>query len=368
MRMKIIYKRLLCIGLVFACLFATGCKKNEEVAESANEPIPEVLLITDYGTITDGSFNQAIWKGIDAFSKETEVVCAYSTPVDTDKESYIQAIENGVNKGAQIIICPGYMLEEPLYEAQKKYPNTKFVLIDGEPHNSDYSETGATENTIAIEFAEEQAGFLAGYSAVRDGYFNLGFIGGIAEDPVIRYGYGFVQGADYAAIEMGVVVKIRYTYANTFEDAALVETIASTWFEDDTEAIFACGGSIGRGVMKAAEKFDKKVIGVDSDQSNESPTVITSAIKGLDAAVYNALKDYKDGSFTGGYLKILDASAKGVGLPMNTSRFRRFDQDDYNRIYTRLADGKIEPYKGTDIGTTQELILVNTNVTYILSE
>lgn len=366
---KLLYKNISCL-LVFILLFGLcGCKKDEAAeTEQKEQPKPEVLLITDYGTIYDGSFNQQIWKGIDAFSKESEVACAYSSPTDVDKESYLKAISNGVNAGAKVIICPGYMLEEAVYEAQNKYPDIKFILIDGEPHNEDYSETGASENTLSIEFAEEQAGFLAGYSAVRDGYFNIGFIGGIAEDPVIRYGYGFVQGADYAAIEMGVVVQVRYTYANTFEDEAVVETIASTWFEDNTEIIFACGGSIGKGVMKSAEKFNKKVIGVDADQSGESATVVTSATKSLDSAVYNALNDYKNGSFTGGYTKILSAAESGVGLPMNKSRFERFDDDDYKRIYARLADGKIEPYKGTDIGTTQELILVNTNVTYIVAE
>lgn len=354
--------------IISILLSFAGCGDEEESSVVENTPAAEVLLITDYGTVNDGSFNQEIWRGIESFKQETGITCEYVSPVDTDKKSYMKEIENGIKNGAKIIICPGYLLETTVFEAQNKYSDTKFILIDGEPHNDDYTETGATENTISIKFAEEQAGFLAGYAAVRDGYRNLGFIGGIAEDPVIRFGYGFVQGADYAAIEMGVNVHVRYIYANTFEDDPQVEAIATTWFSDDTEAIFACGGSIGRGVMKSAEKYGKKVIGVDADQSGASNTVLTSAVKDLSGSVYNILKSYQNGTFNGGYTKVMEASDNGVFLPMNTSRFSSFSQADYDRIYSRMANGNIVPYKGTDIGTTQELTLINTSVMYILTD
>lgn len=345
-----------------------GCNKTENTENVTNDKPVEVLLITDYGTVSDGSFNQGVWEGICNYADDTGTLVDYYRPANTDKDSYLQEIKRGVKNGAKVIVCPGYMLEETVYEAQKSYPEVNFILVDGTPHNADYTDETIEKNVCPVLFAEEQAGFLAGYAAVRDGYTGLGFIGGIAEDPVIRYGYGFVQGADYAAIEMGVEVHVRYTYANTFDDTPLVETTASTWFDDDTQVIFACGGSLGKGVMKAAEEHNGKVIGVDVDQSTDSETVITSAMKSLSGAVYQTLDDYGQGRFGGGVAKIITAADSGVCLPMDTSRFERFTAVDYESVYSRLVDGMINPYNGCDVGTTQELTLINTNVTYIVME
>lgn len=341
-----------------------GCENDDEV-EGVTTPV-EILLVTDYGTINDGSFNQGAWEGMSEFSKKNGALIDCYQPENTDTESYLKAIERGIDNGAKIVVCPGYLLEEAVYKAQKDYPEVNFIILDGQPHNEDYSDQLIGDNTLSILFSEEEAGFLAGYAAVRDGYTNLGFIGGIPADAVIKYGYGFVQGADYAAIEMGVEVKIRYTYANTFDDTGDVELTASTWYEDNTEVIFACGGQLGRAVMRAAEKNNTKVIGVDVDQSVESEVVLTSAIKSLSSAVSGVLEDYYQGKYYGGQAKIFTAKEGGVCLPMDTSRFEKFTQEQYDNIYSRLVDGMIVPYGGTDIGTTQELTMVNTEVTYIV--
>lgn len=353
-------------GLMMALLLA-GCKKDAEAisTDSVDKPV-DVLLITDYGTVNDGSFNEGAWKGISKYAEENNVQYDNYCPVDTTKESYLSEIKRGVKNGAKVIVCPGYMFEEAIYEAQNKYQDVKFILLDGAPHNEDFSDYTIGQNVMSIAFAEEQAGFLAGYAAVRDGYTRLGFMGGAAEDAVIRYGYGFVQGADYAAIEMGESVHIRYTYTNTFYDEPKVETTANTWYQDDTEVIFACGGESGRAVMRAAEKNEKKVIGVDVDQSSESSTVITSAEKALSKAVYEGLCSYGNGTFNGGRTIVFTAKEGGICLPMENSRFVKFDDTTYDSIYSRLVDGGIEPYNQTDIGTTQELTLINTDVSYIV--
>lgn len=362
-------KKFIVVMSVLALLFTmTGCGNEEEVVDSQGDEPVDVLLITDYGTVNDGSFNEAAWSAISMYSNDTGDIVDYYQPASTDKESFLNEVKRGVKNGAKVIVCPGYLLEEAVYDAQFKYPEVKFILIDGEPHNEDYSEKKCADNTVAIVFAEEQAGFLAGYAAVRDGYTCLGFMGGIAEDPVIRYGYGFVQGADYAAIEMGVSVRVRYTYMNTFNDDPIVEKTAQTWFDDDTEIIFACGGALGKGVMRAAEGHEGKVIGVDVDQSTLSETVVTSAMKSVNGAVFAELMNYKNGKFSSGFTKRYSAAESGVKLPMDTSRFDKFLPSDYELVYSRFVDGMIEPYKETNIGTTQELTLVNTNVTYILMD
>lgn len=351
------------VALCGLMLSLSACGKDEKYA---GDEAVDVVLITDYGTINDGSYNQGAWEGIRRYANDTGADIAYYQPEDTDIESFIEQIDRGVNNGAGIIICPGYSFEEVVFVAQSKYPDTKFILLDGKPHNIDGSDDTIGNNVESILFAEEAAGFLAGYSAVRDGYRGLGFMGGVPEDAVIRYGYGFVQGADYAAIEMGVEVHIRYAYMNTYSEEPMVETMAAAWYDDDTEVIFACGGQMGRSVVRAAEKHDGKVIGVDIDQSSESQTIITSAEKSLSDAIYRSLMDYHNGAFSGGYSKVLSAKDSGVCLPMETSRFEKFSQKDYNSIFSRLSDGSIIPYNGTDIGTTQELTLVNTSVTYIV--
>ncbi len=348
-------------ALTLTAISLCGCGEES----SASDGPVDIVLITDYGTIEDNSFNQSAWEGVKQYAEEAGMICENYQPEDTDNESILAQVKRAVGNGAQLIVCPGSMLEVPVFLAQDKYDETGFILVDGVPHNEENSETVIRENVSAITFAEEEAGFLAGYAAVRDGYKGLGFIGGIPIDPVIRYGYGFVQGADYAAIEMGVNVHIRYTYSNTFNDDPAVEDLAGVWFEDDTEVVFACGGSISKSVIRAAENHNGKVIGVDVDESSESETVITSAMKDIRSAVYNCIRSYFGGTFPGGTVSVVNAAKDGVCLPMETSRFEKFDQESYDAIFSHIVYGLIVPYNKTNIATCEELTLINTEVTYI---
>lgn len=347
------------VSVMMSCLCACG-----EEASATDGPV-DIVLITDYGTIDDNSFNQLAWNGVKQYADEAGLVCANYQPEDTDMDSILAQVKRASGNGAKVIVCPGSMLEVPVYMAQDKYDDMSFILVDGVPHNEDKSEILIGQNVSAITFAEEEAGFLAGYAAVRDGYKGLGFVGGIPLDPVIRYGYGFVQGADYAAIEMGVNVHIRYTYSNTFSDDPAVEELAGAWFDDDTEVIFACGGSISKSVIRAAEGHNGKVIGVDVDESAESEVVITSAMKDITSAVYDDIRSYYGGTFPGGSVTNLNAAKNGVCLPMDTSRFEKFDKESYDTIFKHIVDGLIVPYNKTNIATCEELTLINTEVTYI---
>ncbi|MBO4902617.1 MAG: BMP family ABC transporter substrate-binding protein [Lachnospiraceae bacterium] len=339
--------------LVFAMLSA-GCSDKKG----------SVALITDVGTVEDGSYNQGAWEGIVEYCEEAEIPHTFYQPKEALKESYLDSIDEAVKAGAKLIVCPGYLPEEAVFTAQKEYSKVNFILLDGEVHNADYTDMTVKKNVMQIVFAEEQAGFLAGYAAVRDGYTRLGFIGGEPEDAVIRFGYGYVQGADYAAIEMGRQVEIKYTYAGTyFEDAHVVE-MSSEWYTMGTEVIFACGGAMGRSVMMAAEQNGGKVIGVDVDQSEESDTVITSALKNLSHSVYNGVSDYYNDRFKGGITTKMNASNNGIGLEMENSDFRNFTKEDYDAIYTKLMNASVEPYAATNDGTTADLMLVNTTVLY----
>ena len=313
----------------------------------------ELALITDVGTIDDKSFNQGSWEGLEKYAKEHDITYKYYKPAEKSDEACLNAIDLAVKGGAKVVATPGFLFEVPVYEAQTKYPDVSFIIIDAQPVKD--GEAKLEDNVLSIFYAEEQAGYLAGYAAVTEGYRNLGFMGGIAVPAVIRYGYGFVQGADAAAKDMGLKagdINIKYTYVGNFDASPENNAKAAAWYNEGTECIFACGGGVGNSVMKAAETADKVMIGVDVDQSVESETVITSAMKNLGDSIYGALEDYYNDSFQGGKTVTLDAAQDGVKLPMETSKFKVFTQEKYDELYSQLKDGTIkvgnDQMKGAD--------------------
>lgn len=302
----------------------------------------ELALVTDLGTIDDKSFNQGAWEGMKKYAEENGISYKYYQPQEGTTDSYLETIGLAIEGGAKLVVCPGFLFEEPVYLAQDQYKDVHFILLDGEPHSGDYSEYRTEANVMAILFQEDEPGFLAGYAAVKDGYTKLGFLGGMAVPAVIRYGYGFAEGADYAAKEMGVDgIEIMYNYTGAFAATPEAQSMAASWYQNGTEVIFGCGGAVGNSVMAAAEEKSAKVIGVDVDQSYESDTVVTSAMKQLSVSVYDGVRDFYAGSFPGGKTSIFSAKNDGIGLPMETSKFTKFTQADYDAVYAQLKDGKI---------------------------
>ncbi len=330
-------KKLLSLLLVVALctVVFTSC------GASVGGTTAELALITDIGTIDDKSFNQGSWEGLVQYAEANEVSHQYYQPEEKSTDAYLASIELAVNNGAKVIVTPGFLFEEPIFIAQDTYPDVNFVLIDGNPHNADYSVFNTAENTVGITYAEEQAGFLAGYAAVKDGYTKLGFMGGMAVPAVVKFGYGFVQGAEYAAAELGLEpgsVTMDYTYTGDFVASPEAQAMAASWYNSGTEVVFACGGAVGNSVMAAAEAEGAKVIGVDVDQSGESDTVITSAMKGLSVSVFDSITAYYNGEFPGGQNLVFDAANNGVSIAMETSRFDTFSHDDYEAIFEVLAN------------------------------
>lgn len=318
----------------------TEADAADDAADSADGA--ELALVIDVGTIDDKSFNQGSWEGIQKYAEENGVSSKYYKSAEATTDAFIDTIELAIEGGAKTVVCPGFLFEEPIYTVQNQYPDVHFILVDGEPHDADGNyETAA--NTMPILYQEDEVGFLAGYAAVKDGYTKLGFMGGLALPAVIRYGYGFLAGANYAAEELGVDgVEVTYYYTGSFEATPEAQTMAASWYQAGTEVIFACGGAVGNSVMAAAEASEgAKVIGVDVDQSYESETVITSAMKQLSNSVYDAVKSVYDDSFKGGETSVFNAANNGVGLPMETSKFTTFTQADYDAIYEKIVAGEI---------------------------
>lgn len=345
-------KKLLSLVLALVLVLALGA--------AASADGYEVGMITDLGTIDDKSFNQGTWEGIKAYCEANGKTYNYYQPTGQSTELYLEKIEQAVNDGCKIIVTPGYLFEEPIGIAQEMYPDVYFVLVDGNPVG------GAKENTVGFVYAEEQSGYLAGYAAVVEGMTKLGFMGGMAVPAVVRFGYGFVQGADAAAKDLGVTdLSINYHYTGGFAATPEAQAMAASWFNDGVQVIFACGGAVGNSVMAAAEDKGGKVIGVDVDQSAESATVITSATKGLQTSVQRMLAAYYDGTFPGGQSLVLGADKGGVNLPMATSKFEKFDQAQYDALFAKLAANEIAIQKDTDVAAADQIKVDVAKVTVI---
>lgn len=327
----------------------------------------DLALVTDLGTIDDKSFNQGAWEGLVKYATDNGISHKYYQPKEQSDDAYLDSIQLAVESGAKLVVTPGYLFESPIFQAQDMFPDVKFVLLDGTPHSADYSEYRTAENTVGVLYAEEQAGYLAGYAAVKDGYTKFGFLGGMAVPAVVRFGYGFLQGAEDAAKEIGVTeITANYHYTGGFAATPEAQALAATWYNDGVEAIFACGGAVGNSAMKAAEGLEGKwVIGVDKDQSSESETILTSAMKDLSQSVYDAIDSMYTDTFPGTETWVIGADRKGVGLPMETSKFKTFSVEDYEALFAKLVAGEVTILKDTDVSSATELPLSIVKVTVV---
>lgn len=219
-----------------------GSENNGDATTPVSGGEAELALITDANSIDDRGFNQFSWEGLKQYAEENGKTYTYYTPIDQSTQSYLSAIEGAVNNGAKLVVTPGFLFGEAIYKAQTMYPDVHFVLVDSTPTLDD--DTVIADNTCSIFFAEEQSGFLAGYAAVKEGYRKLGFFGALAVPAVVRYGYGFVDGAEYAAKELGLEagsIEMKYTYTGAFGNSPDFQAKAAAWYQSGTECIFGCG-------------------------------------------------------------------------------------------------------------------------------
>ena len=320
-------------------------------AADGAEKIAKVALTCDTGTIDDESFNQACWAAVSSYMGDN---CQYYIPdSDASDEDRETMIRQAVNDGADVIVCVGYLYGASLAWAAEQYPDIKFIAID--VTQGDIGTDSIPANCYCITFKEEQAGYLAGYAVVKDGYTKLGFLGGMAVPAVIRYGY--VQGADAAAKELGTNIDINYFYGGQFYGDANITSRMEGWYANGTQIVFACGGGIYTSAAEAAAKVGGKVIGVDVDQkgiidgSYGEGMTVTSAMKGLAPTVKTALDAIKDGNWESDYAGKIDnlglvsenPEDNYVQLPMETTQWDdNFTVDDYKDLVKKLYNGEIE--------------------------
>ena len=241
--------------------------------EAAADDSMKVAMVTDYGDITDQSFNQTTYEACKAFCEANGVDFTYKKPASDADADRVSSIEEAIEEGYNVIVMPGYAFAAAIREAAPLYPDTKFVALDVSEYDLTHDGTGAEveydgPNVFSAVYQEELAGYMAGYAAVKLGYTKIGFLGGMAVPAVQRYGGGFVQGVDAAAGELGKTdVEVKYAYGNQFFGDADITAAMDTWYGKGTEVVFACGGGIFTSAAEAAAKVGGKVIGVDVDQA-----------------------------------------------------------------------------------------------------
>lgn len=342
--MKKLLGLLLAVFMVFA-LVGCGSSESDETAAPAEEGY-KIAVVTDVGQLNDGGFNQFTYEGAKAFAEAHGYTYKYYQPAngsDATDDDRIAAMRQAIENGAEVIVTPGFMQAAALETVAKESPEVKFVFVDGW--------NMGIPNITAIVYAEEEAGYFAGYAAAKDGYTKLGgTFGGAATNAACnRYCFGYIQGINDACKELGTTadVVVSFLYGGAFSASPELQTQVSGWYNNGTEVVFSCGGSMLQSVKAAAEETtDGKIIGVDVDQSGESERVITSACKGLKASVEQTLEVWDAGNWDAQLADVTTnkkAANEGTEIPTASGswRFNSFKVEEYKAVFDKVVSGEI---------------------------
>ena len=386
--MKKILALVLALCMVFAlCACGNTPATDKPAAEETQAPAAEessapaaepeaatykVAMITDYGDITDQSFNQTTYEGCKEFCEANGVDFKYYKPAGDSTAERVAMVDAAVADGYNVVVMPGYAFGETITQVADLYPDVKFIALD--VSQGDLGDYQIPENVTCAVYQEELCGYMAGYAAVKLGYTKLGFLGGMAVPAVVRYGYGFVQGADAAATELGADVTVNYVYGNQFSGDADITAYMDTWYANGTEVVFACGGGIYISAAEAAAKVGGKVIGVDVDQAAIIDTygegmTVTSAMKGLAPTVKDLLAElilkdnwaqYAGQIQTLGLVSGTDVEANYVQIPYESTQWSdTFTKDDYAALVAAMFDGTVTVSNNTETEPTVQTITVD---------
>lgn len=344
-------------GIVVLCvLLLLGSVVFAQGQADKGKKLLKVGMVTDAGTIDDKSFNQGTWEGILKAQAEGLVEAKYLKPSGTTEADYLKEIGNLYDAGYKFIITPGFKFETTIFEAQDKYPDAKFVILDGEPHSADYSEFRIEPNVVGVYWAEHESGFLAGIAAalqMKKGSF--GFIGGMEVPAVQKFNWGWQQGLKYANANLGTNIKMdsqNFLYQGTFDNIAAGQQLAATMYDRGVNVIFAAAGGVGVGAINEAKNRvtagkDVWIVGVDVDQYPEGvlpsgkSIILTSAMKYLDRASYDMIVHELAGTFPGGEILHLDATNDGIGIPLENPNLSADVEAKVKEMYGKLKSGEI---------------------------
>jgi len=363
-------KKIIALVLAMVMVLSFAACGSSEGNENAGDY--SVAMVTDYGDITDQSFNQTTYEACKEFCEAEGINFNYFKPASDSDEDRIGQIENAIDQGFNVIVLPGFAFANAIIATADNYPEVKFVALDVAEFDLTSGGWTIPENVYSAVYQEEISGYFAGYAAVKLGYTKLGYCGGMAVPAVLRFGYGFLQGADAAAAETGADVSVVWGYANQFYGDADVTAVMDTWYGEGTEIIFACGGGVFTSVAEAAAKVNGKVIGVDVDQANvidplygEGMTV-TSAMKGLAPTVKTVLAQILAGEFKGGTVENLGLVSENpeenyVQLPSSTQWSDGFTEEDYKALVAAIFNGEIVVSNNIDITPAENVTVISVN-------
>ncbi len=303
-----------------------------------------VALITDSGTVEDGTFNQSTWEGISEYCDEYDISSKYYIPSEKNNDAFLEQVDVAVSNGAKIIFATSSKLETTIYNAQFAYPEVSFVLIDGEPNSGGESPSYETaENTLNVLFEEQDAGFLAGYSLVIEGYRNLGFVGASPIDDVLEYGVGFIAGSYYAATELDVDLIFgdeQYYQFKGGEFRMPLSEKAAVMYQNGVDVIFTAGVT-DEEIIKTAEMFNKLVVTSDYNQTTVSGVVANSAYKDVHSVVLSILDSWHDENFVGGRTIIAGIHMDAVTMNFVFNRYVFYDIEDNDKIISKIKSGTL---------------------------
>ena len=363
--MKRILALVLALCMVFAlCACSNNGDKDTKTSDNPNETAMKVAMITDYGDITDQSFNQTTYEACKAYCTENSIDFNYFKPASDADADRVAMIEKAVADGYNVIVMPGYAFGPAVKQTVNSYPDVKFFTLDVSAGDlgEDFE---IPSNLYCAIYQEELCGYMAGYAAVKLGYKQLGFLGGMAVPAVVRYGYGFVQGVNAAAVEMKIAdqVSVKYVYGNAFKADPAITAVMDTWYANGTEVVFACGGGIYASAAEAAAKVKgAKMIGVDVDQAGiidgdyGDGMTVTSAMKGLAPTVKTVLAAISADKWAdfGGKMESLGLVSENpednyVQIPMESTQWSDdFTQDDYKELVAAMFKGDVKVDSSTE--------------------
>jgi basic membrane protein A len=334
---KLVPFLLLVVGLTLA---ASGCgsKKTSATSTAAGTTVASgayrVGLVTDLGGLNDRGFNHLAYVGLNRAASDlgvqTRVVQSASSG------DYVPNLSSLARQGYDLVVGVGFTEIQAMATVAKQFPKTHFAIVD--VSNAD---EGKAKNVEGLLFKEQQVGYLAGYAAglaaKARGGTAVSTVGGQKQPPVDRYIAGFQAGAKAAF----PAVKTVNDYSQDFSKVAKCKEIALNQIAAGSVVVFQVAGGCGLGALDAAKEKHVWGVGVDADQSFLGPHILTSALKGVDEAVYLSIKDAKDGHFKGGKDAVYGLQQKGVGLGKFSPQAPKGIEAKTKAIERQIVSGKI---------------------------
>jgi basic membrane protein A and related proteins len=324
--------------LAMAGLMAAGLA----LPAQAQNFVPAVIF--DMGGKFDKSFNEAAYNGAERFKKETGI--NYLEFEVTNEAQRTQAMQRmartgGGGGGASVVVCIGFAFGSTLEAVAKEFPNTKFVIIDSVVDQP---------NVQSIVFREHEGSFLVGMAAAMASKTGkVGFVGGMDIPLIRKFHKGYEEGVLFVKKDAQVFMNMTGTTPAAWNDPTKGGELARSQFERGADVIYAAAGATGLGVLQAAKDAGKLSIGVDSNQNHLHPgSVLTSMVKRVDVAVYNAFKSARDGSWKAG-VQSLGLKEDGVDYALDSNNARLFTTDMKAKLDAAKADIIAGRIKVTDV-------------------